>query len=171
MLLLDGPVALWLLVGGSIAMVVGELVRAMLPSANDLMIRVLPLFKRAEQSDITGATFLWLAATFTYLVYDLDVAVLALLFLAVGDPAAALVGVRDRRFRVFGKSVVGSSAFAVIALAAGIAASVHADVALAWWIVPGAVAAAAVELAPLPMDDNVSIPIIAGALMTGLAAL
>ncbi len=161
--------AQWLLIGGSVLAVAAELLRGLIPSVNDQLVRRLPFFKASERRQVTGATYLWLSATFLVFVFQKDVAVLALLFLAVGDPAAALIGVRDHRARVFGKSLAGAFAFACVALGAGLLATLHPDVPLAWWIAPGAVAAALVELAPLPLDDNLTVPIASAAVMSLLA--
>lgn len=159
----------WTLLAASLLMIAFELVRAAAPGANDAVVRLLPLFKDAERRRITGATFMTLAAAFIVFVFERDTAALALLFLAVGDPCAALVGVRDRRLRVFGKSLLGTVAFAATATAAGALASLHSDVAFTWILAAGAVVAALVELAPLPVDDNVTIPVASASAMAALS--
>ena len=161
----------WLLIAGSLTAVAAEVLRGLVDSVNDWMVRRLPFFKEAESRQITGATYMLLSATFLVFVFEKEVAVLALLFLSVGDPFAALIGVRDHHARRFGKSLAGSTAFAVVALGAGLLATLHPDVPLAWWIVPGAVVAALTELAPLPLDDNLTVPIVAAAAMALLAVI
>jgi glycerol-3-phosphate acyltransferase PlsY len=101
--------------------------------------------------------------------FDDIVVVLALTFLAIGDPLAALVGRWDRKLRIFGKSIIGTAAFAGGAIAAGFAIGLHPDIPFAWWIVPGAITAAIAELLPIPIDDNISIPLAAAGVMTVLA--
>ena len=124
-----------------------------------------PLLKEGESHRFTGATYMVIAALFTFLFFGSEVAVPALLFLALGDPAAAIIGRRLPGPRVFGKSPGGSAAFVVVALLvvavliAGGANDYH------WGLLVGALIAALVELAPLPTDDNLSIPLIAGASM------
>ena len=159
----------WALLAASLLMIAFELVRAAAPGANDTVVRLLPLFKDAERGRITGATFMTIAAAFIVFVFERDTAALALLFLAVGDPCAALVGVRDRRLRIFGKSLLGTVAFAVAATAAGALASLHPDVTFTWILVAGAVVAALVELAPLPVDDNITVPVASASAMAALA--
>ena len=168
-LMLPERAAEWALITASLLMIAFELVRAAAPDANDAVVRLLPLFKDAERGRITGATFMTLAAVFLMFVFERDVAALALLFLAVGDPCAALVGVRDRRLRVFGKSLLGAAAFAIAATAAGALAALHPDVALTWRIAAGAAVAAMAELAPLPVDDNITIPVASASAMAALA--
>ena len=159
----------WGLIGASVMVVLFELARGLAPSMNELAVRRLPFFKDSERRQVTGATYMTLSATFIVFVFDKEVAVLALLFLSVGDPFAALIGVRDHRTRVFGKSLAGAVAFTSAAIGAGVLASLHPDVPLAWWVVPGAVVAAAAELAPLPVDDNITVPLAASVAMALLA--
>ena len=123
-LLLPIDLSEWLLIAASMAAVLAEVLRGLLQSVNDWMVRRLPFFKASERWQITGATYMWLSATFLVFVFDKDIAVLALLFLSVGDPVAALIGVRDHRARLFGKSLVGSAAFASAASVAGCARGV-----------------------------------------------
>ncbi|MDE2836814.1 MAG: hypothetical protein OXL97_04805 [Chloroflexota bacterium] len=161
--------AQWLLIGGSLGAAALEVLRGLVGSVNDWFVRRVPLFKAAERTRITGATFMWLAATFLVFVSEKEIAVLAMLFLSVGDPFAALIGVRDHRTRRFGKSLAGTAAFTVTALGAGLLVSLHPDVPLAWWLAPGAVMAALVELAPVPLDDNLTVPIASATAMALLA--
>ncbi len=168
-LFLPRDVVEWGLIAASVIAVLFELVRSLAPSMNELAVRRLPFFKDSERWQVTGATYMTLSATFIVFVFDKEVAVLALLFLSVGDPFAALIGVRDHRTRVFGKSLAGAVAFTSAAIGAGLLASLHPDVPLAWWIVPGAVVAAAAELAPLPIDDNITVPLAASVAMALLA--
>ncbi len=166
-LLLPLGLAKWLLIVFSVLAVVLEVGRASLPTLNDLLIKVLPFFKPHERFQITGATYYWLSATFVVFAFPEDIAVLSLLFLSFGDPFATVVGSRDHRARIFGKSVAGTAAFAGMAVIAGALASLHPDIELAWWLVPGALVAAVAELLPAPLDDNVTVPL-AGAITMAL---
>jgi len=149
----------------------GEMGRGLVPWVNDLSIRYIPFFKAQERYEVTGSTFLVLSSTLVFFIFDKEIAALALYFLAIGDPLAALVGRRDPVFRVFGKSLLGSLAFALSATGIGYVAAVHPDVPLAWWIAPGAVVAAAAEILPMPLDDNITVPVAAATAMTLLAML
>ena len=160
---------MWGLVATSLLAIVLEVGRAQWPEANRLIMRWLPLFKESEANRITGATFMLVAALVGFTLFDREVAVLAFLFLSVGDPAAALVGTRAKRGRIFGKSIAGTTAFALTAAAAGSLAAIHPVVPLTWWLYAGALVAAVTELLPSRVDDNVSIPLASGAAMTLMA--
>ncbi len=170
-LFLPMAMAQWLLIALSLSAVVIEVGRALTPAINDLVMKYVPVFKDKERFEITGATYLWVSAAIAVFAFEKEVAVLALLFLAIGDPLAALVGGRDHHLRIFGKSVVGSAAFLIGATAVGSIAAVHGDVPMAWWLVPGAFTAALAELVPLKIDDNLTIPLASGAVMTLLALI
>ena len=170
-LLLPLGLAKWLLIVFSVLAVILEVGRASLPTLNDLLIKVLPFFKPRERFQITGATYYWLSATFVVFAFPEDIAVLSLLFLSFGDPFATVVSSRDHRARIFGKSVAGTAAFAAIAVIAGALASLHPEIDLVWWVVPGALVAAVAELLPSPLDDNVTVPLAAAITMALLSTL
>ncbi len=168
-LLLPKQTAEWSLIAATLFMIAFDAARAAAPKIHDVVERILPIFKPTERAHITGATFMALSATFLVFVFNREVAALALLFLAVGDPCAAIVGVRDRRLRAFGKSLLGTAAFAVAAIAAAAIASLHPNLPLTWTALAGAATAALAELAPLPIDDNITIPLASASVMAALA--
>ena len=143
-----------------------DLARFRVQRLNRVFLRWLaPLLKADEGSRITGASYMAMSAMVVFLLFDRPVAVAALLFLSLGDPAAALAGRRMRGPRIFGKSPVGTAAFIAVSwtvvgvlVAAGVV-DYH------WGLMAGAVAAGLAELAPLPVDDNLTVPIAAGAVM------
>ena len=155
--------ALAVLSGGGLAL---DLLRFRVSWVNrQFMRRLAPLLKHDEGHRFNGATYVVVGALFTFLLYGPEVAVPALLFLSVGDPAAALVGRRVPGPRLFGKSPGGAAAFlavslAVVAVLVGAGANDYH-----WGLLVGAAVAAIVELLPVPPDDNLTIPLIAGAAM------
>ena len=168
-LYLPHTLVLWALITLSVLGVLAEAGRTLSPPVNDLLLRFLPFFKPSERHMVTGATFMLLSATFVFVVFEKEIAVLALTFLVMGDPMAALVGIRVHRGRIFGKSLTGTAAFMAAGGAAGLLMTIHPAVPLAWWFAPGLVAAAAAELLPIPLDDNVSVPLAGAGAMQLLA--
>ena len=124
-----------------------------------------PLLKADEGSRITGASYMAMAALVVFLVFDRPVAVAALLFLSLGDPAAALVGRRMPGPRILGKSPVGTAAFIAVSWAVVGVMVGGGVVDYHWGLLAGAVAAGLAELAPLPVDDNLTVPIAASTAM------
>lgn len=143
-----------------------DLARFRVERLNRIFLRWLaPLLKADEGSRITGATYMMLAALAVFLLFDRTLAVAALLFLSMGDPAAALVGRRMPGPRIFGKSPVGTAAFIAVSWAVVGVLVAAGVVDYHWGLMAGAVAAGLAELAPLPVDDNLSVPLAAGAVM------
>lgn len=124
-----------------------------------------PLLKASEGRRLTGATYMLAAGFLAFLLLDQMVAVAALLYLSLGDPAAALVGVRAPGPRLGGKSPLGTATFIAVCLLVVAVLVESSLMQYHWGLLAGAVAAGLVELVPLPLDDNLSIPLISGGLM------
>jgi len=141
-----------------------DLIRFRTPWFNRLFLQWLSfLLKTEEEARFTGATYLLIAAFISFLVFDKEIAVAVLLFLSLGDPAAALVGRPVPGPRILGKSPVGTVAFvgaSMLVVAALVTAGVFE---FHWALVVAAVVAGLTELAPLPLDDNLTVPLISGA--------
>ena len=63
----------WVLVAASLAAILLELSRGLVPTANDWVFTWLPLFKSQERYQVTGATFLILGATAAYFAFDNEI--------------------------------------------------------------------------------------------------
>ena len=162
---------LFLIGSGALLALAMETSRLRSPRLNRLYMVVFgPILKQSESDEITGATWFLIAAFFTFFFYGPEIALPVLLFVAVGDPAAALVGTHFPGPRFWGKSPSGIVAF--IAAALGVWAIVCAAGygQWSWAIVVAAVVAAVVEFAPTPIDDNLTVPLIGGAVLTAALA-
>ena len=155
--------ALAVLSGGGLGL---DLLRFRIQWLNQQFLRWLsPLLKSDEGRRLTGATYLMVGALFTFLLFGPEVAVPALLFLSLGDPAAAVVGRRMPGPRIFGKSPGGTAAFVALGLVTVGALTGSGAVEYHCGLLIGALIAGLVELAPVDLDDNLTIPLIAGASM------
>ena len=175
------PVLAWLLPGYLPELLTGvlalaslalDLTRFRLPWLNRIFLKFLSLLlKKEENSRVTGATYLLIAASLCFLFFDKSIALAVLLFLSLGDPAAALIGRAVAGPRLFGKSPIGTLAFAVVSFAV-IAVLVATGVTeFRWVLVLAAVVAGLVELAPIPLDDNLTVPLFTGAFAQYLPVL
>lgn len=137
-------------------------VRSLFSKLFDFMLRPHEL-----EGGFTGATWVAIGAFLTVLFFPARVAILALLFMSLGDVAAALVGMKLGRTRVGAKSLEGFLAGLGVCL---VLASLYGD--LPWSVkIPGAVTAMVIELIPLPMDDNLLIPLGSGTIMVLISSL
>ncbi len=113
-----------------------------------------------------------LSACLCVLLFPKVIVITAFAILIISDTAAALIGRRFGRHRFFTKSLEGSSAFFVSALLVVAVAPKIAYAPVEYLV--GAVTAAVatvVEAAGIKVDDNLSIPLVSGAVMWGLYAL
>ncbi len=120
------------------------------------------LVREHERYSLLGGTYLLLSSLICVYAFAKPVAVAALAFLIVGDTMAALVGRAIGRIRMFGKTLEGS--LACLATCLVIARIVPG---LSWPVsIVGAAMATLIELLPIPLDDNLRIPLAAGFAMT-----
>ena len=110
----------------------------------------------------TGATWLLLGWTITVLMFDMPIAVSALLFLSIGDSFAALAGKLYPRGRIGDKTFSGSIVGLVFSL---IVVTTINQTLLPVVLLFGAIAAMGIELIPSKINDNLTIPIFSGFVM------
>lgn len=121
---------------------------------------------------LNGATYVLLSAIICILLFPKLIVITAFAVLIISDTCAALIGRRFGRHRFFNKSVEGTAAFflsglVVVALAPK-AAWLPAEYAIGVFAV---LVGAIVEASPIPLDDNLSIPLSIGGVMWLMYAL
>lgn len=165
--------AYMLLIGGGVLLSLAvDVARQRATLLNRMYLGVLrPILKQSESSEITGATWLLIAAFFAFYFFGPQVAIPVLMFVAVGDPVAALIGPHCPGPRLWGKSPFGIAAFVAASLAVWAILAAAGVGAWSWAVVITAVIAALVEFAPSPLDDNLTVPLIGGGFMVLLRAL
>ena len=124
-----------------------------------------PLLKQQEARRLTGSTFMLISGLAVFLLFDTHVAASAMLFLSLGDPVAALVGTRSRGPRFFGKSPVGTAGFLVVCFGVCAVLVSTGIIPFHWGLLAGAVVAGIAELLPVPLDDNLTVPLASGTVM------
>ncbi len=121
--------------------------------------------RRHERTDITGSTYLVMSALLCTYLFELKTAVAALVFLIVGDTMAAIVGKAFGRTRLFGKTLEGFGAGWISSTLAAVAIVPE----IGWLpLAAAAFVAMVVEIAPIPVDDNFRIPLVAGLVLEWL---
>jgi dolichol kinase len=152
------PVVLGLLVL-TLGFLVAELLRLGHRSVRSVFSRLFgSMIRDHEHASFTGSTFFLVGSLLTVCVFARPVAVASLCFLILGDSVAALVGRSVGRVKLFGgKTLEGAASNFLVCLGVGVVL-LPLPLALA-----GAAASAIVELLPIPLDDNLRIPLAAGA--------
>ncbi len=172
---LGRPTALALLVPLALVALTLDAARHRVRPVHDLIARAFAPIMRPEERPpfggpiiFNGATWMCVAAALAAALFPETVAAASLALLMVGDAAAAVVGRRYGRMRWPGspKSVEGSAAFVAAGWVAAMPFALAAEPVLGPGpVLVGAVAAAAVEAVPIPLNDNVRVPLAAGATM------
>ena len=115
-----------------------------------------------HQNNLTGASYVFLGSFMVIWLFPKPIAVVALLFLTIGDSTACLIGMSFGRVRIWGqKTLEGTLAFLLSSLL------------VTWWVpqIPfwvkliGAGAASILELIPWRLDDNLTIPSLSALVM------
>ena len=122
--------------------------------------------KEGARPSFMGTTPYLIASLVCVAIFPKPTAVMALLYLAVGDTAASLVGRTWGKMKIGEKSIEGAIAFFVSCAAVAWAA---AAISPEYRFVPalvGALAGAAAELFVPRLDDNFTVPLSAGGAMT-----
>ena len=137
---------------------------------NSIAVKIMgPVMRDTEVNQLTGIPFYMASCLFAFLIFPRHVTVLAILYLALGDPASSFFGVLYGRNKIFpNKSLQGTVGGFVVCAVATFAY-------LRWQGFPpgkvlllallGGFAGAISELLPLNVDDNFAIPVVSGALM------
>ena len=147
-----------------------ETARFTSPTINIGLVRFFkPLLKPTDAHEVTAATYMVIAGLGCFLLFDKSIAIAVLLFLSVGDPVAALSGNRMPGFRIGKKSPVGSASFFFITVCLSLILWSTTTTYPLWTLIIGGAVAAVVELTPIPLDDNATIPLISGAAISMLA--
>lgn len=150
-----------------------EIARHRNPKVNEWVCRYFkPVMRESEKNRINSAIFYTISLLVVYFLFPLPVTILTLLFLAIGDPVAGVIGV------YFGKVKIASHAslegtlagFVVCTLLSFLYAGFLFDVTLSGYsliyfsLISGAIGATA-ELTFPKLDDNLVIPLISAPLL------
>jgi len=128
------------------------------------------LRKNELEGGMTASTIVFASAAFTIFIFREEIAVVSLLFLSLGDSAAALVGKNFGRIRLVGhRTLAGSLAALNTCLIVSLFA-LWLSPEFGWYLTPvtllaGSLVATLSELFNMPLDDNFRIPIFAGLVM------
>jgi len=119
------------------------------------------VLREEEKQTLMGSTYFLFSSLLTILLFPKSIALASLLILILSDTAGALVGKWIGRVRIFGKTLEGSTAFFLSSL-------------LIVWSYPqlnpwsgslAAFGATLIEVLPTKVDDNLTIPLVAGTIM------
>ena len=170
--LIDRETACWLLalLGGPFLLL--DILRLQIPGFQKITLQYFgPLMRRNELLGLTGNSFFILGLFTVVFFFSKPIALLSVLYLAIGDPVASYIGTRFGKRKIIGsKSLEGAAAnFFASALATawfvegymGYAGNATVTIALI-----GGLVSTLAELVPFPVDDNFSVPVLSALQLT-----
>ena len=158
--------ALSVLIPLSLAFLLVDVLRHVHPGTASLFRRYFfgIVLREKEENTLMGSTYFLLSSTLVILLFPRTIAIVSLLILVISDTCAAWVGKTVGRVHLLGKTLEGSLAFLVSGL---LIVSVYPGLnRFAGGL--GVLGATLVELLPIRVDDNFSIPLVAGGIMLAL---
>ncbi len=172
--------ALWILTLVGVPFIGLDIIRLRNPALKELSLRIFGSVMRDDElKKLSANSFYLIGLTLVTAVFPKPVTLLAVLFLGLGDPIAAIVGTRWGKHKIWTsgvlakKSLEGALANAVLSVVttfifARTYMNLPADKAI-WFAVMGGVASTLAEILPLPIDDNFTIPVVSASLLYFLA--
>ena len=110
----------------------------------------------------TGATWVFISSTLTIAIFPKEIAIISLVYMSLGDTIAGLVGRKFGKTKFYNKSIEGSLAGLIVCLLSGYLVNLTLPLVV---VFSGAFAAMFIELLPISIDDNLSVPLFAGTIM------
>lgn len=139
-----------------------EIGRLFIPSFRD---KIHPIFasimRIAEEKKLSGVTYMLAGAWLTITFFDKDIAIIVLLIVSLSDAAAAIVGTSYGKVYLWDKTLEGSAAFFSTT---GLIMLVMRGLTLEQ-MVAGLFTSTLVELLPIPINDNLTLPLITAFVM------
>ncbi|MCM8800687.1 MAG: hypothetical protein NC912_01520 [Candidatus Omnitrophica bacterium] len=144
-----------------------EILRGIKPNFNErLFIIFKPVLKEKEKRSLLSTTWLIFSVFLTMLFFKKEFAIVAMLFLVLGDIASWLIGTYFGKISIGRHTLEGSVAFFTSCLIIGILLNQFSYIKLSWRvIILGALSATLAELFPW-LDDNFTISLFSGMMMT-----
>lgn len=132
---------------------------------NDLYMKIVGPVLRSHEVKLkgvtfTGATYLMFAALLSVIIFPKEIAISAIFLMTIGDAAAAVVGKSFGKVKIFTKTLEGGLAFFMAGVAiVFFAPKLSNNVDELYIGVAAVFLTSIVEVLPLKLDDNITVPI------------
>ncbi len=142
------------------------------PGFSEVIVKVIgPFMRPSEKTSYTGSPAFTAGFLLSFFLFPKQIALAAVVPLVIGDRAAVLVGKSWGSVRIGNKTLEGSLACFVSTLLAYYLGAKFLPALLPFhtlYLAGAALAATVVEMLPRPFNDNLTIPLAAGALLAFL---
>ncbi len=130
-----------------------------------LTTKVKALFRRQEEKKFSSMTLFLVAAFIAILLFEDYIAIISLTFLIFGDIFSKLFGLAFGRHKIFNKTLEGTLAYCGCVLIVGFILYHSLDIPWAILVI-GGITAPLVELFSFNLNDNFTVSLISGTVMT-----
>lgn len=145
-----------------------DIYRFMSKQANELIAKkVKALLRKNEFKKFSSMTIFLVSMFITILLFQKNIAIIASSFLIFGDSFSKLFGLAFGKHKILDKSLEGSLAYLGSALIMGYILYANLEISLVVLII-GAASAPIIEILSVNINDNLTVPLISGAIMTAL---
>ncbi|MFX0027709.1 MAG: glycerol-3-phosphate acyltransferase [Candidatus Hermodarchaeota archaeon] len=127
--------------------------------------RTKAIFRKGEEKKFSSMTIFLLSTFIIVLFFEIEIAIAALVFLVFGDMFGKIFGLAYGRHKIFEKTLEGTLACIGSVIIFGYMLYTSIDIPLII-LIAGGIAAPLIELLPIGINDNFTVPIISGAVMT-----
>lgn len=175
--ILDHPAAIKASLAFCVVSIFGEIARFKIPFINRALVTSMGrVMRKQELRNIAGLTYLAFGGFIVIYVFPKPIATLALLMLAVGDPASSIFGILYGKDKIVGNktlqgAIAGFVACSIVAFIYFAIIHLHSERIILVSLVSGAIGTIA-ELIPVgKLDDNFTLPVISASLLWILSTL
>ncbi|MCX7786015.1 MAG: hypothetical protein N2201_07355, partial [candidate division WOR-3 bacterium] len=127
--------------------------------------KVFKMFKEKESVRMSSMTLFLMSCFLCFLLFEQKIAFTAVTFLIFGDMSAVMLGLVYGKTKLFNKTLEGTLAHFMACFVFGYIIHIYLPISLLTIFV-GSLTATFIEVLPIAIDDNLSVPIISGAIMT-----
>ncbi len=132
--------------------------------------KIKAIFRKGEENRFSTMTLFLMSTFLTVLFFtpiESGIAITALSFLVFGDMSAKIFGLAYGRHKIFEKTIEGTLAYIGTVIIIGYILNTSLDIHIII-LISGGIAAPLIELLPVGVNDNFTVPIISGAVMTAV---
>ncbi len=163
--------SLFILGSVTLALVVFDIFRLMHKKTNELLkTKVKSLLRKNEIKTFSSFTIFFVALFLTLLIFPKEVAFIASSFLIYGDIFGKLFGLAFGRHKILNKTLEGTLAYFGSVLIMGYILYTSLEISLIVLIL-GCILAPLVEMFSMNLNDNFTVPLITGSIMTAALLL
>jgi len=159
-------VALFIIGIVAIVFIVLDMTRFLNKQTNELFtVRFKSIFRKSESKKFSSMTIFLVATFISILLFEKNIAITALTFLIFGDIFSKIFGLAFGRHKIFQKTLEGTLAYFGCVLICGFVLYNILDIHL-FIIIIGGISAPLVELFSFQLNDNFTVSLISGSIMT-----